>query len=355
MSFLPKCIVLDLDNTLWGGEVGEVGPEGILVDQDNGRSFLEIQAMAKSARAAGVLLAVCSKNDHENAIRPFLERPEMILKLEDFSVFIANWENKASNIEAIAKSLEIGIDSLAFVDDSPAERELVRQKLPAVFVPEISTNVHEISQVLAISRLFHRTNITEDDLKRASYYEANANRNQQKLEYADIGEYLTSLNMVATEKSLDEEILSRCTQLFARTNQFNLTGLRPTEAELRDRISDPESLVKLFSLSDKFGENGWVSAFIIRIDDKVAILENWVMSCRVLGRNFENAIFNSLVKELQLNGIERLEAKFIKTPRNKKVSNLLEILGMEPSGDENSFGLKLPFEPQSETKITFSN
>ena len=282
-----KCLVLDLDNTLWGGVIGDDGLEGIKLGQGSpgGEAFLAVQAHALELSRRGVILAVCSKNDEANALLPFEQHPEMLLRRGDISAFVANWNDKASNIRAIAEMLNIGIDSLVFLDDNPFERNQVRQALPEVHVPEVSDDPGLVPFCLADAGYFESVAVTADDLKRREQYAANAERTRMKESSGDISSYLASLEMRMPWhrfRPLDHE---RTVQLINKTNQFNLTTRRYTSADVLAVADDPRAVGITFRLLDNFGDNGIIAIVIARVgEDRAAAIDTWLMSCRVLGR-----------------------------------------------------------------------
>lgn len=312
-----KVLNLDLDNTLWGGVIGDDGPENIEIGQETslGQTYAEFQDYLKQHKKLGVLLSVNSKNNEDTALSG-LERADSVLKREDFVAFRANWEPKSHNLYATADELKLLPESFVFVDDNPAEREIVRQEVPGAAVPEI-TKVEEYIRVLDRSGFFEVTNFSEDDLKRNEMYLANEQRNRMQKNFSDYGDYLRSLEMKAQIGAFDPAYFSRIAQLTNKSNQFNLTTHRYSQSEIEQIAADPQYLTLCGRLEDKFGDNGVVSIVIGRKEKDVLQIELWLMSCRVLKRDMEYAMMDTLVKQCRDCGIRQIYGYFIpqrKTP-----------------------------------------
>ena len=330
-----KALALDLDNTLWGGVVGDDGVNGIQIGQETGvsQSYYEFQSYVKSLKSLGVVLTVCSKNDHENAIAG-LEHPEGALRPDDFIIIKANWENKDRNILETAAELNIMPDSIVFADDNPAEREIVRAQIPGVAVPMMDSVENYIVN-LDRGGYFEVTNFSADDLKRNEMYKANAQRAAQQASFADYNEYLLSLDMTAVIDDFIPVYLQRITQLSNKSNQFNVTTKRYTSAEMEAVSESPEYIRLYGKLVDKFGDNGIVSVVIGHKNDKVLDMELWLMSCRVLKRDMELAMLDRLVERCREQGIELIRGYYYPTAKNKMVKELYGFFGFEKiSGDE---------------------
>lgn len=323
-----KCLVLDLDNTLWGGVIGDDGVQNLILGRDHpvGESFLDFQRYVKDLQRRGVLLAVCSKNDSENAKEGF-SHPDCILKLEDFGAFRANWDPKPGNIREIAAELNIGLDSLVFVDDNPAERALVADQLPEVAVPEVGSEVSRFAEILERERYFELDRLVSDDLNRAAYYSANAQRSNSQAGFQNYGEFLASLEMTAEIAPFSSVYLERITQLINKTNQFNLTTKRYTGAEVESFAHDPARITLYGRLADKFGDNGLVSVLVGRANGTAVELDLWLMSCRVLNREMELAMFDTLVEQCQARGIRKIVGVYIPSKKNGMVAQHYETLG----------------------------
>jgi FkbH-like protein len=323
-----KCLVLDLDNTLWGGIVGDDGVQNLILGRDHpvGEAFLDFQRYVKDLQRRGILLAVCSKNDIENAKEGF-SHPDSILKVEDFSAFKANWNPKPGNMREIAAELNIALDSLVFVDDNPAERALVAEQLPEVAVPDVGSDVSRFAEVLEHERYFEVDRVVQDDLKRAVYYHSNAQRSTYQAGFSDYGQFLASLEMTAEISSFSAVYLERITQLINKTNQFNLTTKRYTSAEV-ESISRDAGFVTLYGrLADRFGDNGLVSVLIGRVSGETLEVDVWLMSCRVLNREMELAMFDALAEQCQARGIRRIVGVYIPSKKNSMVSGHYAALG----------------------------
>ncbi len=316
-----KCLVLDLDNTLWGGVVGDDGVQNLILGRDHpvGEAFLDFQRYVKDLQRRGVILAVCSKNDLENAKEGF-SHPDSILKLDDFSAFKANWSPKPANIRAIAAELNIGLDSIVFVDDNPAERALVADQLPEVASPDVGSNVARFAEILECERYFEVEKLVQDDLSRSSYYNSNAQRSAYQASFQAYGEFLDSLEMTAEIAPFIPVYIERITQLINKTNQFNLTTKRYTSAEVEAMAGD-RSFVTLYGrLADRFGDNGLVSVMIGRVIAETIELDIWLMSCRVLGREMELAMFDALVEQCQTRDIRKIVGIYIPSKKNSIVA-----------------------------------
>lgn len=329
-----KCLVLDLDNTLWGGVIGDDGLAGINIGTETpvAEAYTEFQKYAKELKARGIILAVCSKNDLANAKEGFTH-PDSILQYEDFISFKANWEPKHINIKEIAEEINIGLDSLVFIDDNPVERQIVRENLPLVIVPEI--DVHEITgyqKMIDRLGLFEPVSISQDDLVRNNSYKENIERQKIQNEFNSYEDFLQSLNMQAEIKSVKPIYLERITQLTNKTNQFNLTTKRYTIAEIEEIASSEEYITLYGRLTDKFGDNGLVSIIIGYKQEEILEIKLWLMSCRVLKRGMEEAMFDELVKIAKQNGIRAIKGYYYKTAKNNMVSNLYANLGFTKIG-----------------------
>jgi FkbH-like protein len=332
-----KCLVLDLDNTLWGGTIGDDGLEGIVLGQGNGlgEAYVEVQHYAKGLASRGVILAVCSKNDEKVALEVFEQHPEMVLRRSDIACFVANWTDKAANLRHIARSLNIGLDSLVFVDDNPVERALIRQELPMVAVPELPEDPTAYVAVVAAAGYFEGLTVTAEDRARCAQYQANAERDRVKDTATDMESYLQSLRMVMTVQAVDSMSLSRVTQLINKTNQFNLTTQRMTEAEVASTINDPSSITMQVRLVDRFGDNGIIAVLMAKIlPGGSANITNWLMSCRVLGRRVEDACLNVLAERCLELGATRLIGTYRPTEKNGMVKDFYSRLGFSKLSDD---------------------
>ena len=328
-----KCLVLDLDNTLWGGIIGDDGVQNLILGKDHalGEAFLDFQRYVKDLQRRGVLLAVCSKNDAETAKEGF-SHPDSILELEDFSAFKANWDPKPENIREIATELNIGLDSIVFVDDNPAERDLVAEQLPDVAVPNVGADVSSFAEILEYERYFETDKVVQDDVNRSAHYSANAQRSAGQARFATYGEFLASLEMTAEIGPFLPLYLERITQLINKTNQFNLTTRRYTGAEVATIAQDPAFITLYGRLADRFGDNGLVSILIGPVFDETVQLDLWLMSCRVLKREMEFAMFDALVEQCQARGIRKIVGIYIPSKKNGIVAAHYASLGFSPVG-----------------------
>lgn len=334
-----KCLVLDLDNTLWGGIIGDDDVEGIQIGHETavGESFFEFQQYVKNLKNRGVILAVCSKNDLEIAKKGFLH-PDSVLKYDDFVSFIANWEPKSENIKRIAREINIGLDSLVFIDDNPMERDLVREMIPEVTVPDVS-EAQPFSYIKAIEdgKYFEQLSISDDDLKRNQAYEENKKRLDMEQEFKSYDDFLRNLEMDAEILPFKDVYLERITQLTNKSNQFNLTTKRYSLSEINQISTDSNYLTLYGRLKDKFGDNGLVSVVIGKIKGNELFIDLWLMSCRVLRRNFEFTMFYELISKCKKKGISRIHGFYYKTAKNKMVENFYKTLGFDNvEQEENS-------------------
>ena len=339
-----KCVVVDLDNTLWGGVIGDDGLCGIQVGElGQGRAFSELQSWLLELKKRGVLLAVCSKNDDDTAKQPFLHHPEMKLKLDDFAMFVANWKNKDENVAYICDTLNIGRDSVVFLDDNPFERNLVRQMLPDVTVPELPEDPANYLENIRAMDLFETANVSDEDLIRTKQYQAEASRRIAQAEFESFEDYLRSLEMKAEASSFTPFHYARIAQLTQRSNQFNLRTIRYTEADIERIAQDEHFITRYFSLEDKFGDHGLIAVLIMeKLDADTAFVDTWLMSCRVLKRTMEAFVVNEMAKAAQAAGVKRIVGEYIPTAKNKMVANLFEAYGFKQiPEDEHRFVLDL--------------
>jgi len=329
-----KCLVLDLDNTLWGGVIGDDGLEGIAVGQGSalGEAFLSVQGYARALGRRGVILAVCSKNDETNALLPFDKHPEMLLRRSDLSSFVANWDDKATNLRRIARELNIGLDSLVFLDDNPFERNLVRSELPEVAVPEIPDDEPALmAPTLAAAGYFESVSVTEEDRARTAQYAANRERAALQSSVTDLPAYLRSLDMQLIWRRFDRIGLTRVVQLINKTNQFNLTTRRRTEEEVAAIMDDPRAFGLQIRLTDRFGDNGIIAIVIGRVDEaRSCRIDTWLMSCRVLGRGVEQATLELVAAQALALGATRLVGEYVPTAKNAMVAGHYPRLGFAP-------------------------
>jgi len=331
-----KCLVLDLDNTLWGGVIGDDGLEGIVLGEGSaaGEAHLALQRYAKQLKERGVILAVCSKNDNRTAEAAFRDHPEMLLRRSDIAAFVANWDDKAENLKAIATQLNIGVDSLVFVDDNPVERARIRQSLPMVAVPELPADVAQYVRCIADAGYFEAVTFTSQDRHRAQQYTENAEREALLGSAQSMEEFLRELKMSVLFGPFTPVDRGRVVQLINKTNQFNTTTRRYTSEQIAYLTNLPGVLTLQFHLLDRIGDNGLVSTMILRPaadPEDVLEIENWVMSCRVFGRQLEYEAMNIAVEAARRCGIKAFVADYIATSKNRVISALYPNLGFTAS------------------------
>jgi FkbH-like protein len=325
-----RCVVLDLDNTLWGGVIGDDGLAGIQIAQGDatGEAFLDFQRYLLTLRKAGVVLAISSKNDDQTARLPFRQHPEMLLREEHFAVFQANWNDKPSNLAAISKELSLGLDSLVFVDDNPFERELVRRTLPQVAVPEMPEDPALYTLTLGSAGYFEAVSFSSEDSKRADFYQGNACRAILQSQVTDLESYLESLQMEIWFQPFEETSRKRITQLINKSNQFNLTTRRYSESEVASFEASPDFFTMQVRLKDAFGDNGMISVVICRPNSQLEwVIDTWLMSCRVLGRRVENMVLKEILLRASERGIKNLRGFYLPTERNSLVEHHYANLG----------------------------
>lgn len=335
LGLSKKCLILDLDNTIWGGVIGDEGAQGIRLGNDNpeGESFLYFQKYVTQLKQRGILLGVCSKNSVDSA-REGLAHPDSLLGPQDFHAFYANWDLKSSNLTQAAAALNIGLDSLVFVDDNPVEREAVRMELPAVAVPEVGAEVTRYAQMLAASGLFESVILSTDDIDRSNYYKENELRHTARSGHENHEAFLASLNMVAEFASFSPIYLDRIAQLTNKTNQFNLTVKRFSRADLDGMSNDPACLTLHCRLKDRFGDNGIVSVVAGKLLQDTLHISLWLMSCRVFQRGLEYAVFDVLVHRAVARGVNKLVGHYCPAPKNNMVREFYGDLGFQRVSEE---------------------
>ena len=326
-----KCLILDLDNTTWGGIIGDDGLEKIQIGSLGiGKAFSEFQHWVKALQRRGIIIAVCSKNDEDKAKEPFEKHPDMVLKLEDISVFVANWENKADNIRKIQSILNIGFDSMVFLDDNPFERNLVRENLPEVCVPELPEDPANYLEYLYELNLFETASFSENDAERTKQYQIESQRATALESFTNVEEFLKSLNMISDVQEFNNFSKPRVSQLSQRSNQFNLRTVRYTEEEVNDLIQSDQHYTLSFTLEDKYGDNGLICVIVLEgLDPENIFIESWFMSCRVLKRGMEEFTLNTIVETAKKNGFKKLIGEYIESPKNQMVQNHYENLGFK--------------------------
>lgn len=321
-----KCLVLDLDNTLWGGVLGEEGIEGIKIGGDYpGKAFLYWQEALFNLSKNGVILTVCSKNNEQDVLDAWEKNPFIVLKKENFAAYRINWIDKATNIKNLASELNIGLDSLVFIDDNPTERELIKQMLPMVAVPEFPAQPYELPVFFQqlVEDYFKVYSVTDEDKKKTAQYKANAQRAQAQNAFADFNAFLESLNIQITIEAANEFNIQRIAQMTQKTNQFNLTTHRYTDSDVRSFV-DKGWKIWCVSVADRFGDNGITGAIMVKPDGEI---DTFLLSCRILGKGIEDAFIKKIYTLLSENGFSELKAKYIPTAKNAQVKEFWEKVG----------------------------
>ncbi len=335
-----KVLVLDLDNTLWGGVVGELGAAGVAMGRTSaaGEAFLAFQHFAKRLKASGILLAACSKNNDADAREPFEKNPEFALKMEDFAAFHASWDPKPSRMREIARELNLGLDAFVFFDDNPAERAHMRAELPEVLVVEVPEEPAHYIRALQQALAFEAVDVTAADSERASQYTAEASRRQASERAASPEEYLASLGMKAAVEPVTEKNLDRVTDLVTKTNQFNLTTRRHSRAAIEAMSGASRAVCFALSLSDRFGDYGIVAVVLgVPSDETTLRVDTWLMSCRAMGRTVEHFTLNALVEAARAQGYGKIAAEYLPTAKNVPVKALLPDFGFVPAPEWGGF------------------
>jgi len=347
-----KCIVLDLDNTIWGGVVGDDGVDGIRIGPGGaeGEAFQAFQSYLLQLKQRGILLAVCSKNEEANALAPFEELEGMVLKRDDIVAFKANWEPKPTNIQAIAAELNIGLDAIVFVDDNPAERALVRQAIPDVKVLELSDDPSDYPLLLDRSGWLQTLEITKEDQRKSEQYRANHSRAKLAEQVLDYDSYLASLEQKAAIRPFDAQNLDRITQLINKTNQFNLTTLRMTQTEVDALVGRPDAITAYMRLSDTFGDNGLIGVVAGHVEGGTLFIDLWLMSCRVFKRGAEHAMANYVMQAASHRGITKVSGLYKPTVKNGLVAGFYGELGfskeaVDGEGNTTWTGATADFQP----------
>jgi len=323
-----KCLVLDLDNTCWGGVIGDDGLDGISIGVETAiaESYTSFQKYVKELKQRGVILAVCSKNDFQNAKEGF-KHPDSVLKFDDFTSFKSNWDPKHQNILDIAKEVNIGVDSLVFIDDNPVERDLVSSQVPSASVPNVGNDVIHFIDHIDRNGYFEPISLLVDDINRNKYYEDNKKRSQEQSIFKSYDDFLVSLEMTAEIKSFSSIYLDRITQLTNKTNQFNLTTKRYTASEIENIVTSDEYIKIYGKLTDKYGDNGLIAISIGRINENQCHIDLWLMSCRVIKRDMEFAMLDELVRQCKEKGVLEIIGYFYQSDKNNMVFDLYEKFG----------------------------
>jgi len=343
-----KCLILDLDNTIWGGIIGDDGLENIQIGELGiGKAFTEMQLWAKQLKQRGIILAICSKNDEVVAKEPFEKHPDMVLRLEDIAIFVANWNNKADNINYIQRVLNIGFDSMVFLDDNPFERNMVRTHVQGITVPELPEDPADYLNYIRTLNLFETPSFTYEDEKRTVQYQEEAKRAVLQNQFTNEYDFLKSLNMVSLVESFNTFNIPRVAQLTQRSNQFNLRTIRYTDDDIQKIANSTDNITFAFSLSDKYGDYGLISLVILKKGgDKTLFIDTWIMSCRVLKRNMENFVLNTIVKIAIEKDFSEIIGEYLPTLKNSMVKDHYQNLGFEGNGGKWNLKIK-NYEPKS--------
>tara|TARA_B100001059_G_C17813019_1_gene573422 strand:+ start:570 stop:2294 length:1725 start_codon:yes stop_codon:yes gene_type:complete len=350
-SIFKKCLILDLDNTLWGGIIGDDGIENIkLGNLGIGKSFVDFQYWIKKLKERGIIICVCSKNTEDVAKNVFINHPDMVLSLKDISVFVANWDSKVDNIKNIQKTLNISYDSIVFIDDNPYERDSVKENIPSITVPELPQDPSDYLSFLYEENLFETVSLSSLDKDRTKLYQTEYERVKSKNNFTDLTDYMINLNMKSKVELLNPFNIPRVSQLSQRSNQFNLRTIRYLEEDLVKIMNSDNFYGLVFDLKDKFGDHGIISFVILKMTSSNEVfIENWAMSCRVLERGMENFIVNYLQDFCINKKIKTIVSEYIKTKKNSLVENLFSKLGFERL--EKNYFLNTSQVMKLETKI----
>ncbi len=331
-----KCLILDLDNTTWGGIIGDDGMEGIQLGYFGmGKVFTELQLWAQQLKQRGVILAICSKNTEEIAREPFESHPDMVLRMEDIAVFVANWETKVSNIRHIQSVLNIGFDSMVFLDDNPFEREMVKSGIPELSVPDLPEDPAEYMRFLRGLNLFETASYTEEDEQRTRQYQEESQRNILQQKFENEHDFLASLQMLSDVKAFDTFTIPRVAQLTQRSNQFNLRTIRYTDEDIKRISNSPDYYTLSLTLEDKFGDHGLIAVIILKKESETNLfIDTWIMSCRVLKRGMENFTLNAIVELAAFHNFETVTGEYIVTKKNGIVKEHYASLGFIQDRDK---------------------
>ena len=354
-SIFKKCIILDLDNTLWGGIIGDDGIENIkLGNLGIGKSFVDFQYWIKKLKDRGIIICVCSKNNEDVSRNVFINHPDMVLSLDDISLFVSNWDSKVDNIKNIQKTLNIGFDSMVFIDDNPYERNSVKDNIPFITVPDLPKDPSNYVSFLSDENLFETVTSSNIDKDRTKLYQTEYKRVKSRSNFTDLSDYMINLNMKSKVELLNSFNIPRVSQLSQRSNQFNLRTIRYEDDELIQIMNSNDFYGVVFDLKDKFGDHGIISFLILqktKIDE--VFIENWAMSCRVLERGMENFIINYLQEFCESQNIDFITSEYLESPKNSLVKNLYDKLGFEFV--ENKYSLNINNLKKLDTKIKIDN
>jgi len=339
---INKCLILDLDNTVWGGIIGDDGINNIQIGELGiGKAFSELQMWAKQLKERGIILAICSKNLEKIAKEPFMSHPDMILHLDDISIFVVNWGNKVDNIKYIQSVLNIGFDSMVFIDDSSFERNMIRKMIPEITVPELPEDPVDYVPYLRSLNLFETISYSDEDSDRTKKYQYEAKRIKFKTNFSSIDDYLKNLNMIAEVAEFDDYHIPRIAQLTQRSNQFKLITNRHTETEIDTIIKSNLYITRYFILDDKFGEYGLIGIVILKkTNSDLVFVDTLIVSCRVLKRGMEEFTFNKIVKLVANEGYNKIIGEYLPTSKNALVKDILKEFGFAKEEDKWKLDIK---------------
>lgn len=351
-----KCLIVDLDNTLWGGNVGDVGWQGIEIGSDTkmGAVYSRIQSWIKKLRNRGIIVAVCSKNDERKAKEPFLKNRLMTLTLDDIALFIANWESKVDNIAYIKNTLQLPYSSMVFIDDNSFEREIVKKNLPEICVPDLPEDAGSYLEYLNSLNLFETASFLKSDKDRVRHYKEEVERSKFFEGFFNLDDYLESLQMKCRISGVDDFTRPRVSQLSLRSNQFNLRTVRYSEKQLDEISNNPLYKSFVFSLSDKFGDSGIISVVVLKeIETYTIFIENWLMSCRVLKRGVEDFVMNHLVEWCRCNNYRYVVGEYLPTSKNSMVEKHYLCMGFEQMGNNGQYMLNVENYEERKSRIKY--
>ncbi len=339
---INKCLILDLDNTIWGGIIGDDGLNNIKIGELGiGKAFSELQMWVKQLKERGIILAICSKNSEKIVKEPFINHPDMILHLDDISIFVVNWGNKVDNIKYIQSVLNIGFDSMVFIDDSSFERNMIRKMISEITVPELPEDPVDYVSYLRSLNLFETISYSDEDSDRTKKYQYEAKRAKFKTNFSSIDDYLKSLNMIAKVSVFDDYHIPRIAQLTQRSNQFNLRTKRYNEQDINKIRKSNQYITRYFKLKDKFGEYGLISIIILKkIDSNSVFIDTLIVSCRVLKRGMEEFIFNKIVNLAASEGYNKIIGEYLPTPKNALVKDIFREFGFTKEMDKWALDIK---------------
>jgi FkbH-like protein len=338
-----KCIVLDLDNTLWGGIIGEDGINGIKIGETYpGNAYVDFQRFLLDLSNNGIILTICSKNNEQDILDAWNENPDLVLKKEHFAAYKINWDDKVDNIKAIAKELNIGLDSMVFIDDSPSERELVKQMLPMVDVPDFPEYPYLYLEFIRnlVDQYFRIYMLTIEDVLKTRQYRDNADRHQSESSFVNYDDYLKSLEILLSIEHLSDSNIARFAQMTQKTNQFNLTTKRYTENDITTLKSEGAELYGV-RVTDKFGDNGLTGLLIAKLTGQIVVFDTLLLSCRILGKGIEYEFVKYIISKLKQNGVSKIMASYIKTQKNTQVSSFYDKLGFVLIREDSAIGEKI--------------